>query len=105
MGSTKVTAEKMAQAVGSMPPVTIPQQAYGPQPVEWFDKRPVWAWVQWRDRAATREACWAVGANDRIVMLEIPSEGGHWGTVVWRNAVAVREVDRRNDEKPPTASR
>lgn len=91
MGSTKVTPEKMAQAVASMPPVTLPQQAYGSTPITWYDApRAVWAWVQWRDRAATREACIARGANDRVVMLEIPSDGGHWGTVVWRAAVAVR---------------
>lgn len=93
MGSTKVSQEKMNRAVASMSPVTIPMQAYGPQPIEWFDRpRAVWAWVQWRDQAATREACWAVGANDRVVHLEIPSDGGHWGTVVWRNAVSVRDV-------------
>lgn len=92
MGSTKVTAEKMARAVASMPPVTLPQHAYGPRPTTWFDApKLVWAWVQWRDRAATREACIARGANDRIVHLEIPFEGGHWGTVVWRNAVTVRQ--------------
>lgn len=83
----------MARTVASMAPVTLPMQAYGPQSIEWFDKpRPVWAWVQWRNQAATRESCWALGGNDRIVMLRVPADGGAWEPVVWRAAVSVRNV-------------
>ncbi len=66
----------------------------GSAPIEWYaQKRAVWAWVTWPNRAATREAAWATGGNDRVVMLEVPCEGGHWAPVVWRNAVSVRQVD------------
>lgn len=91
MGSTKVSDEMLSRTLSSVAPQTLPQQAYGPTPVEWFEhKRPVWAWVQWPNRAATREPGWACGANDRVVIVEVPCEGGHWQPVVWRNAVTVR---------------
>ena len=93
MGSTKVSDEMLSRTLASVHPITLPLQAYGPQPVEWFDpKRPVWAWVQWPNRAAERVAAWAMGANDRIVVLEVPCDGGHWQPVVWRNAVTVRRL-------------
>lgn len=83
----------IARAAASVAPVTLPMQAYGPRDVEWFDApRPVWAWVSWPDRPTERVACVAVGANDRVVMLEVPCDGGHWAPVVWRNAVTVRTV-------------
>lgn len=41
---------------------------------------------------ADRVEAWAVGANDRIVVLEVPCDGGHWQPVVWRNAVTVRRL-------------
>ena len=92
MGSTKVTAEKMARTIASAAPTTLPMQAYGPQPIEWFDKpRPVWAWVQWRDQPATRVAAFAQGANDRVVMLEVVVGHDRWQPVVWRSAVTVRK--------------
>ncbi len=80
-----------ARAAASVAPLTLPLQAYGPNPLEWFDPpRPVWAWVQWPNRAADRVEVRAVGANDRVVVLEVPCDGGHWQPVVWRNAVTVR---------------
>lgn len=33
-----------------------------------------------------------MGANDRIVVLEVPCEGGHWQPVMWRNAVTIRRI-------------
>lgn len=93
VGSNKVSDEKLSRVLSSVKPVTLPHQAYGRQPIEWFEsKRAVWAWVQWPNRAATREAAWAVGANDRVVILEVPCEGGHWQPVVWRNAVTQRTL-------------
>ena len=69
MGSTKVSDEMLSRTLASVPPITLPMQAFGRQPVEWF---------------AT------MGANDRVVVLEVPCDGGHWQPVVWRNAVTVR---------------
>ncbi len=75
-------------------PCTLQPETWGAGPIEWYaQKRAVWAWVTWPNRAATREAAWATGGNDRVVMLEVPCEGGHWAPVVWRNAVSVRQVD------------
>lgn len=73
-------------------PCTLPQRAYGPQPIEWCrgPKPPVWAWFTWPDRPATREACFASGWNDRVVVVEWDGEGGMRSTVVWRNAVTLR---------------
>lgn len=93
MGSNKVSDEKLSRVLSAVKPMTLPLQAYGPQPVEWFEKRrPVWAWVQFPNRAAERVEAWAMGANDRVVMLEVPCDGGHWQPVVWRNAVTVRHL-------------
>lgn len=93
VGSKRVSDAMVSRSVGSVKPVTLPHQAYGREPIEWFEgKRPVWAWVQWPNRAATREAAWAVGANDRVVILEVPCDGGHWQPVVWRKAVSVRRL-------------
>lgn len=81
----------IARAVSSAAPVTLPQQAYGPDPIVWFDSpRPVWAWVSWKDRPAERLPCLAAGANDRVVILDVHTNGGAWSPVVWRNAVTVR---------------
>ncbi len=74
-------------------PCTLQPETWGVRPIEWYaQKRPVWAWVTWPNRASTREAAWATGGNDRVVMLEVPCEGGHWAPVVWRNAVSVRDA-------------
>lgn len=101
MGSTKVTDEKLERTLARESPCTLPAQAYGPQPIEWFDPpRPVWVWVQWRDRPATREPGVAKGANDRVVIVAVDTGGDHWEPVVWRNAVSVRTT-----KTPPASSR
>lgn len=103
MGSTKVSDEKLARVITSVKPITLPMQAYGPQKVEWFErKHPVWAWVSWPDRAAERMEAWALGANDRVVILEVPCDGGHWSPVVWRNAVTVRTIQVERDPLEPS---
>jgi len=75
-------------------PLTLPAQAYGPQPIEWVQpprsKPPVWVWVQWPDRPAERIAAFASGWNDRVVIVEWSGSGGTRDTVVWRNAVTRR---------------
>lgn len=94
MGSTRVSDEMVARVLASIAPCTLQPETWGTRPIEWYtQKRPVWAWVTWPNRAATREAAWATGGNDRVVMLEVPCEGGHWAPVVWRNAVSVRQID------------
>lgn len=52
--------------------------------------------------AAEKIACWAHGANNLVVMLEVPCDGGHWQLVVWRNAVTVRTSG--NTESPRARS-
>lgn len=93
MGSTKVSGEKLQRTLDKVAPCTIPQQAFGPDPIVWFDPpRPVWVWVPWRDRPSTREPGVARGANDRVVSVGIDVDGDHWEPVVWRNAVTVRNT-------------
>ncbi|MBQ9917341.1 MAG: hypothetical protein IJO71_09095 [Microbacterium sp.] len=91
MGSTKVTDEKLERTLARESPCTLPIQAFGRQPIEWFkEARPVWAWVQWRDRPAERIPAVARGANNLVVMLAFDVAGDHWEPVVWRNAVTIR---------------
>lgn len=75
-------------------PTTLPQQAYGPEPIEWIppghSKPAVWAWVSWPDRPAERIEAFATGWNDRVVIVEWYGSGGVTDTVVWRNAVTRR---------------
>lgn len=88
-------AEKVR--AGRPAPVTLPQQAYGPQPIEWArpSERPaVWVWIQWPDGPAERTAAFATGWNDRVVIVELAGEGGTRSVVVWRSAVAHRQVAR-----------
>jgi hypothetical protein len=74
-------------------PVTLPQQAYGPRPIEWTQARPpVWVWVQWRDRAAERVRGYVKGHNDRVCIVAIEGPGGGWEIVVWRPAVSHRST-------------
>lgn len=76
-----------------LPPCTLPQQAYGGEPLVWAQQRaPVWAWVSWPDRAAERVAAFARGWNDRVVVVEWFSDRGTVDTVVWRNAVTHRST-------------
>ena len=76
-------------------PVTLPQQAFGPEPIEWVKgSRPaVWAWVQWDRGPATRIPAWAKGWNDRVVVVEWAGEHGMRDAVVWRQAVAHRHAE------------
>ena len=77
------------------PPITLPQQAYGPHSIEWAegaDRRPVWAWVSWPHKPAERVAATATGWNDRVVIVEWNSPTGTRDTVVWRNAVTRRDA-------------
>ena len=73
------------------PPCTLPQQAYGPQAVEWTkESAPVWAWILWPDRPAERIAAYARGWNDRVVIVSWYGSRGEIQCTVWRNAVAHR---------------
>jgi len=84
--------ERILQSTAQLAPCTLPQQAYGPEPIEWQRGRmpEVWAWITWRDAPATRipavAACW----NDRVVVVEWEAPGGRRSVVVWRNAVTRR---------------
>lgn len=93
MGSTKVTDEKLNAALERIPPCTLPVQAYGPNEIEWVpadQRRTVWAWITWPDRAATCEQAVAFGWNDRVVAVRWDGDGGEVQCVVWRNAVTRR---------------
>ena len=80
------------RAEADVGPVTLPRQAFGPQPLEWVHgpRPPVWVWFSWPDRPATREPAFAAGWNDRVVIVEWDGKGGMRRTVVWRNAVTRR---------------
>lgn len=90
-------AAKHAQSLidAAPPPCTLPQQAYGPQRIEWVkgSNPPVWAWVSWPDRAAERIAASARGWNDRVVVVTWYGPRGQLDCVVWRNAVTHRRAE------------
>lgn len=91
MGSTLVTDEKLQIMLANVAPCTLPSSAYGPQPLQWTQKRvPVWAWISWPHRAAERVAGWVTGYNDRVVVVAWDTNRGERNTVVWRNAVTRR---------------
>jgi hypothetical protein len=91
VGSTLVTDAKLQFVLVYMAPCTLPAEAYGPQPIEWAQKRaPVWAWISWPHKAAERVAAWATGSNDRVVIVAWDTDRGERNTVVWRNAVTRR---------------
>lgn len=76
-------------------PVTLPYQAYGPNPIEWagVSERPtVSVWVQWEQGPATRIVATAHGWNDRVVVVRWDTDFGPLQTTVWRQAVARRSV-------------
>lgn len=74
-------------------PCTLPQQAFGPDPVRWTrEQPPVWAWVSWPDRPAERIAAHATGWNDRVVCVEWIGDRGTVNTMVWRSAVTRRST-------------
>jgi hypothetical protein len=93
VGSTKVTDEKLSAVLNGVAPVTLPHQAYGPQELTWLPpggETPVWAWVQWPDRPASREPAVVHGFNDRVCLIKIETSTGTRQLTVWRNAVRKR---------------
>lgn len=86
--------QRIADSAARLTPTTLPQQAYGPQPLTWAGpaKPPVWVWVSWQDAPATRIPALATGWNDRVVIIEWEAVGGRRSAVVWRNAVTRRTV-------------
>lgn len=93
MGSMKVTDEKLELVLANIAPCTLPAQAYGKSEVVWTRPgSPVWAWVTWPHRPAERIAAWAVGWNDRVVVVRWDTDRGDVQTVVWRTAVTRRTV-------------
>lgn len=80
--------ERIARAATA--PITLPVQAYGPQPIEWAPRGSapeVNVWVSWPEGPATRIHATAAGWNDRVVIVEWEAPGGRRSIVVWRNAV------------------
>ena len=77
-------------------PCTLPEAAYGPEPIEWVGKGtpkpPVWAWISWPHQPAERIAAFATGWNDRVVIVAWNGEHGDMSAVVWRNAVTRRST-------------
>lgn len=105
MGTSRRYADyydrKSAEKLAAMPspPCTLPQQAFGPSPIEWVQQgetRPcVWVWISWPDRVAERVPAVAVGWNDRVVVVEWDTDRGTRNVVVWRNAVTKRITPSR----------
>lgn len=86
-----LSQQRIADA--DVPPRTLPASAYGPYPIRWVrggGRPPVWAWMVWPDRPATKIAAFATGWNDRVVIVEWDGAHGTCNTVVWRNAVTHR---------------
>lgn len=85
--------KRIKEAPEQTAPCTLPQQAYGPRPIEWAPRGqqpPVWVWISWKDRPATRIPAIAAGWNDRVVIVEWEAAGGRRSVVVWRNAATRR---------------
>lgn len=76
----------------SIAPCTLPEAAWGPQPIEWQTEHPaVLAWITWPHKAAERVEGTAAGWNDRVVVVRWYTDRGTRETVVWRNAVTRRQ--------------
>jgi hypothetical protein len=88
----RLNDQRILQATAQLAPCTLPQQAYGPEPIRWQRGRApeVWAWIIWRDAPATKIPAVAAGWNDRVVVVEWEAPGGRRSVVVWRNAVTRR---------------
>lgn len=89
----KLNDLRIAQASAQDSPTTLPQQAFGPEPIVWAargQQPKVWAWISWRDAPASRIPAVAAGWNDRVVIVEWEQLGGRRSIVVWRNAVTQR---------------
>lgn len=86
--------QRIMQAAAQLAPCTLPQQAYGPEPIQWVRGRPpeVWVWITWRDAPASKIPAVADGWNDRVVVVGWEAPGGRRSVVVWRNAVTRRQA-------------
>lgn len=84
--------QRIVQTATRLTPVTLPQQAYGPQPIQWAQgtKPAVRVWMSWVEAPASRIEAVAIGWNDRVVCVEWEAVGGRRSCVVWRNAVTKR---------------
>lgn len=85
--------QRIVQTTTRLTPCTLPQQAYGPQPITWAPRGQlpkVRAWITWQEAPASRIDAEAAGWNDRVVIVEWEAVGGRRSTVVWRNAVTRR---------------
>lgn len=82
-------------------PITLPVQAYGSQKVEWPQEHaPVWVWISWPHKPAERVPARVLGFNDRVCVVEWDAATGVRNTVVWRNAVTLRENTKRSPHEP-----
>lgn len=92
----RLNDQRILQATAQLAPCTLPQQAYGPEPIQWVSGRPpeVWAWITWRDAPASKIPAVAEGWNDRVVVVGWEAPGGRRSVVVWRNAVTRRNAPR-----------
>ena len=97
----KLNDQRILDAAAGVAPCTLPQQAYGPNPIVWASgsKPPVWAWIIWKEGPATRIPAVAAGHNDRVVIVEWEAIGGLRSVVVWRNAVTHRATDVRQSRQ------
>jgi len=108
--SDKLNDQRIVDAAAVLAPCTLPQQAYGPNPIVWASgvKPPVWVWITWRDGPATKIPAVAAGHNDRVVIVEWEAPGGLRSVVVWRNAVTHRATGPQQSRQaggPPPASK
>jgi hypothetical protein len=64
--------QRILQATAQLAPCTLPQQAYGSEPIQWQRGRApeVWAWISWRDAPATKIP--AVAVADATVSVSLP---------------------------------
>lgn len=82
-------------------PITLPVQAYGPQKIEWTrEHASVWAWISWPHKPAERIPARVLGFNDRVCVVEWDTVTGVRNTVVWRNAVTLRNAENRPPSLP-----
>ncbi len=92
MRSWRVSERMLEVVLDAVAPCTLPQAAYGSQPIECHrDLQPVRAWISCPHKAAVRVEGAARGSNDRVVMVEWYGDRGTLATVVWRNAVTRRQ--------------
>lgn len=100
MGSNRPPSDTaLEQVARSIAPCTLPPQAWGTQPIHWYqhgtDELPtVWAWITWPHRVTERLEAVVLGMNDRVCIVEIrPDIWSRWQPVVWRAAVTRRDPD------------